>query len=417
VNLGLTLRRAVRIVVHNWPLKLAAIAVATLLYAGLVASQDSIVYPGPVTVLPTNLPPGTIITNELHDIDSIRYIAPDTVPRLRGEDFEATVDLANVKADGVPESVRVAVSAIDPRVTILDYQPRSIQVVLDKITSKSVPVEVQTGPAPPGIDVGETTYTPHNVTVTGAASAVSQVVGARVVAVLSPEGIDFDQNLDAKPVDDTGEVVTGVELDPRSVHVTIPLFTNKESKTLPINPVVTGTPAQGFHITGVDVDPLVVSVEGDADQLATLKEADTAPVNVSGATRDVGQITDLALPTGVVATGSGKATVTVHIESVTETRTYSAGLRLDGREPDLDYTLSDERVLLTVFGPVADLDRLGSASIVVGVNVSGLGTGQHEVPVVPSLPSTVTLVDVSPATVVVTVTSPATPAPSASAAP
>ena len=43
----LRVRRAVGVVVHNWPLKLAAIALATLLYAGLVASQDSSTFPGP----------------------------------------------------------------------------------------------------------------------------------------------------------------------------------------------------------------------------------------------------------------------------------------------------------------------------------------------------------------------------------
>jgi YbbR domain-containing protein len=415
VSLGVRVRRIVRVVVHNWPLKLAAIALATFLYAGLVASQDSIVYSGPKTVTPINKPAGTTVTNDLREIDQIRYIAPADVPRLRAEDFVATVDLTNVKPDGQPVNVRVAVSAIDPRVTILDSQPRSIQVVLDELTTKLVPVQVDRGTAPPGVDVGETTFTPTKVTVTGAASAVSHVVAAKVVATLSPEGIDFDREVEARPVDDAGEIVTGVDLDPQTVHVTIPLFTNKESRTLPVNPVVTGTPAQGFRIASVDATPLVASVEGDADQLAKLTQVDTAPVSVSGATRDVGQVVVLAPPSGVVATAPGTVTVTVHVEAVTETRTYSAGIRLDGRVPELDYALSDDRVLLTLFGPVADLDRLGAAPIVVAVNVSGLEPGRHEEPVVPSLPSTVTLVEVSPATVTVTVTAQPTPSPVPSA--
>ena len=130
-------------------------------------------------------------------------------------------------------------------------------------------------------------YTPTEVSVTGASTAVSRVVAARVVATLDPEGIDFDRDVEARPVDDSGQIVAGVELDPRTVHVTIPLFTNRQSRTLPVNPVVTGTPAQGFRIASVAADPLVVSVEGDADQLAALMSADTAPVSVSGATRDV----------------------------------------------------------------------------------------------------------------------------------
>ena len=300
--------------------------------------------------------------------------------------------------------------------TVLDFQPRSIQVVLDELTTKQVPVNVQREAAPDGVDVGEVTFEPTEVTVTGPGAAVTRVVEARVVATLDPDGIDFDREVEARPVDENGEVVVGVELDPRTVHVSIPLFTNRESRTLPVNPVVTGTPAQGFRIASVAADPLVVSVEGDADQLAALLSADTAPVSVSGATRDVSVQVPLALPAGVVAVDADTVRVSVRIEALTETRTYSAGIRLDGREPGLEYGLSESQVLLTLFGPVADLDRLSTAPIVVGVNVAGLAPGTHDVPVVPSLPSTLTLVEVSPDTVTVTIAVPPTPAP-ASAAP
>ena len=66
------LRRAVGLVVHNWPLKVAAVVLATLLYAGLVASQDSSVIQGPIVVTVQNQPPRTVITNQLRDVDSIR---------------------------------------------------------------------------------------------------------------------------------------------------------------------------------------------------------------------------------------------------------------------------------------------------------------------------------------------------------
>ena len=128
-----------------------------------MVSQDSNIYPGPITVLAVHQPAGTVVTNELRDVEQVRYIAPADLGRLRAEDFRATVDLANVTPDGNPASVRVTVTAIDSRVTILDFQPRSIQVLLDESISKQVPVRVERGPAPSGVDVGETTYTPEQV--------------------------------------------------------------------------------------------------------------------------------------------------------------------------------------------------------------------------------------------------------------
>ena len=42
--------RFLRFLVHNWPLKLAAVALATLLYGGLVLSQSSQPFTTPIPI-------------------------------------------------------------------------------------------------------------------------------------------------------------------------------------------------------------------------------------------------------------------------------------------------------------------------------------------------------------------------------
>jgi YbbR domain-containing protein len=416
VKLGRGARRIVGGVIHNWPLKLAALALATLLYVGLVATQDSNTYPGPIRVDAVNLPSGTVVTNQLRTVDEVRYVAPADLGRLTAQDFKATVDLSDVPPTGTPTSVRVVVEAIDPRVTIIDTVPRSIPVILDQSISNTVPVRVNRGTAPPGVDVGETTYTPEQVAVTGASAAVKKVVAVEVNVSLDSSGINVDREVEGTPVDASGAAVTGVNLSPQTIHVTIPMYTNTQSKTVPVNPVLVGTPAPGFRIASVAVSPLTATLEGDANQLATLVSADTASIQIGGATRAVSQTVALDLPTGVTAVAAPSIEVTVQIEAVTETRTFTAGLRIDGANPAFAYALSTQSVLLTAYGSTADVDRLGSAAITVGLDVSGLSPGVHPLSVVPSLPSGVTVVSLDPQTVTVTISysSGSSPAPSAS---
>ena len=410
-------RRVLRTIVHNWPLKLGAIVLASLLYVGFVASQDSAVYPGSIPVLAVHVPSLTVVTNQLRQVDQIRYVAPADLGKLTADDFHATVDLTNVQASGTATSVRVNVDAVDPRVTILDFRPRTVQVILDQSVSVTVPVTVVRGAAPPGVDVGETSYVPQQVQVLGPSTAVKKVVAVVVNVALDPGGLDFDREVDGTPVDASGATVTGVEMVPRTIHVTIPLFTNKQSRSVPINAVLTGAPAPGFRVSGIEVSPLVVSVEGDADQLAKLIEVDTAPVAVFGATRDVTTIVTLALPSGVLALGPSTVTVTVHVTAVTETRTFTGGFRLDGEDPGLIYSIPVSSVLLTLYGSSADLDRVAAAPIAVAIDVAGMGPGVHKVTVVPTLPSGITVVAIAPATVTLTITTPATPTPPLPASP
>ncbi len=126
------------------------------------------------------------------------------------------------------------------------------------------------------------------------------------------------------------------------------------------------------------------------------------------------------LPPGVQAFGSATVEVTVKLRPVSATRTYQAGLVIVGERPDRRYELSTDRVLVTIAGSVADLDRLGSASLTLTVDVTGLDPGTHAVAVSANLTTGLSLIDVSPNPVEVTVSNveaPPEPTPGPSSAP
>jgi YbbR domain-containing protein len=108
--------------------------------------------------------------------------------------------------------------------------------------------------------------------------------------------------------------------------------------------------------------------------------------------------------------------VTVQIQAVKSSRTYEAALVLAGQQPDLDYSLSPGSVLVTLGGPVADLNRIDPAQFTITVDVAGLEPGTHQVPVVPNVQAGISVISVDPNTVTVTVASRGSPSP-ASATP
>ena len=113
------------------------------------------------------------------------------------------------------------------------------------------------------------------------------------------------------------------------------------------------------------------------------------------------------LPDGVQAFGSGTVQVTVRLRPITATRTFEAGLVLVGERPDRRYELSTDRVLVTIGGSLADLDRLRIDEPDADVDVTGLEPGTHAVAVSANLTTGLTLVGASPNPVEVTVSSPA----------
>jgi YbbR domain-containing protein len=167
----------------------------------------------------------------------------------------------------------------------------------------------------------------------------------------------------------------------------------------------------------VTVDPIAVTVEGDADQLAELVRIETAPVSVAGLSADQTVTAELVLPEGVVVLGSPTVDVTVTVRQVTATRSFEVGIRLVGTSPDLIYEPALGQLVVTIGGSVADLDRLDGSTIVATLDVTDLGPGTTSVPVEVDLPAGLSLVAASPTAVEVTVTQPPSPSPSAAAAP
>lgn len=409
--------RFVGFFVHNWPLKLAAIGLATLLYGGLVVSQTTQPFAGSVPIVLKNAPSDVIVLSQPGAVTRIQYVAPANLGlRIDSSTFRATIDLTDVRATGDRVSLNVTVEAVDPRIQVLDFEPRAIVLTLDLKGTKSVPVHAVLGPVPSGLDTGDPAVDAPTATVTGPQSVVGLVTEVQARIVVDASGIDVNQLVTLLPVDANGEVLTPVDVEPAQVRVRVPVFTDRRSKTLPVTPNVVGTPAAGFEVAAIEVDPPVVSIEGDANDLAGLDRADTLPISVTGASSQVTQVVALALPDGVQALGSDTVTVTVKLRPVTGTRTFEAGLVLVGARSDLTYALSADRILVTIGGSLADLDRLSGVELVLTADVTGLEPGTHSVAVSANLATGLTLLGASPNPVEVTVSG-AAPSPVPSPAP
>jgi YbbR domain-containing protein len=407
--------RVLAFVVHNWPLKLAAIVLATLLYAGIVLSENVQTFGGSIPIVPFRQPANAVIVGNLPSVTNIRYVAPtDVAGRLTREGFRAQIDLssANPTPDNPYVNVRVDLRYADDRVRILDYSPQVITVRLDPLIEKNVPIDIDQGPVPSGLQAGQPVLSTTSATVSGPDSVVRLVAAARARVLIQSSAIDVDQNVPLVAVDALGNEVGPADLEPSEVHVSIKVTGLTTTKTVPVSPTVTGTPGDGFEVVSIDVRPLVATIAGDADVLTPLTRITTAAVSVAGATGDVAAAASLALPDGLTAISSNRIQVTVHISAVRATRTFAIGVSLSGARADRTYTLSTEQVHATLGGTIAALDAVNGGNLVAAASVGSLAPGRHTVRLSLRIPGGTSLVSLAPSSIVVTVGA-ATPAPTA----
>lgn len=407
-------------IIYNWPLKLMAIVLATLLYAALVIAQNQQSRDVSVPIVVSNQPANTIVIGSLGEVSTVRYFVADQANvTITNANFSARVDLSQVQPGPQGQSVRVIVDSADPRIQVLSATPEFVSVKLEQVRTKVVRVDVLPGTVPEGLDVRAPVQSITEATVRGAESDLARVSAVRAVVPIDTSGIDIDREFPLAPVDQLGDPVHNVEVEPSSVRVAMLVFKDRRTASIPIVPSIVGNPGPGFEVAQVTLSAPVVSLEGDAGDLADVTNARTEPISIEGRTSDLEATVAFDLPPGVTAVAPLTVKVHIVVRAVTGSRTFNAGVVVTGARADRTYSLSVQQALLVIGGSPVDLDRLSGAALALSADVAVLDVGVHQVTLTIPLQAGLTVVAITPAVITVTVgpVLEGSPAPSASVVP
>lgn len=396
---------------RNWTLKLGALALAMVLYTGLVYSgsfaEDTL---RGVPVRPIDQPTTYVNIGAPFQTVDVRYRVAVDQGRLAVDSFAAEVDLSKYDQQhpGEPQLLPITVRALNDNVTILGYTPREVSVTLDTLDTKTVPVVVDRGSVPDGLEIGPPQVTPEEVQVKGASSRIAQVVRAVAHVSIDASGISVEREFDLTPVDVDGQRVESVELTPNSARVSIDVTEVQTSKTLPVRPRIDGSPAVGRQIRSVLARPATVTLQGSPDVLGSVTAVETEPLAIDDLSETKEFRVTLVIPDGTaLADGEPEQVrVTVEVEPAAGSRTFVTGVTCRGTSGGDACLPALDQVAVTVSGALGVLDGLSAADLTPFVDVRGLDPGTHSVPASVTLPDGVELVDISPARIDVTIVAP-----------
>ena len=410
---------------RNWHLKLSAVLLATVLYTGLVFSGQFSESTIQVRIDQDNAPRDSFVLSGDLGFVEVRYrTTNDAAAGVVAEAFVARVDLASYDMDQAPEPqvLDVDVSALSDGIEVLSVTPQTVRVELDTIEVRSVPVQVDTSAVPAGLEIGEPVVSRDTVDVRGPSSIVRRVSRVVAFANISASAIDFNEPVELIAVDVEGQPIDAgrLEIEPSTVSVQVSVEATETNKTVPVRPDISGTPAPGFALESLSVEPSVVTLRGLPEVLADIDEVLTEPLSIAGVSGNQSFEAELVLSDDVrLAEADAVANVTVRatiVESVSS-RTFVVGIICQGAGSNACIPAIDQ-LTITLSGPGDALSGLSAASLTPSVNVSGLAPGTYSLePSVAGLPEGVQLLGITPGSISVTVQAPAPPPPSPTPAP
>jgi diadenylate cyclase len=315
------------------------------------------------------LPAGTKLTPDPPSVVSAVIQTPsDVLPTLSNQSFQATITIEQQEPGLYRLPVEVE-SSVD-QVLVMSVEPEAVDLQVVPIISRTVPVLVQI-PDPQSLSaayelVGTPAATPATAQVEGPAPLVENVQHAQASVSVANVNTSVRGDRPLAAVDDQGQVVTGVSVNPTQAKVNVNIRQRVDARDVSVQANLTGTPPADYQLRSVSVAPASVTLQGSANELANIGSVvNTVPLDISQITGDTTLQAALDLPPNVQALDSNgqpvpAVAVTVRVSPLTGNLTISRPVEVINATPALTITVIPERVDLLLSGPLPVLDNIGA---------------------------------------------------------
>lgn len=423
---------------NNWAWKLTAVILAIILWGGLISQDRTLTRPKTFTDVPINLSGlidsdrllkernGVILTDDILENTPTVNITVD-IPvaeynNVTEKDFDIKI-LSSMVLDTItaPGTYALKLTAgSTSKGTVTQIKPNTIEVEVEEYSTFPFPVTVKTkGVVKDDLFVTKPVPEPATVRIYGPKSIISKISQVAVTVDLSlfeeatgkanrswpfslltvtKEGKEVelsDKEMSFLEVKDNNQSV-GSQLKLNSIHTSQEVYPQRKLAVDLDMQVITGTPAEGYELGDVTIQPDTVIAYGEQTALDLFNNIYVKSENFIDITDEksdnFSQVQKQRNKSVAIMNDTGKQ-VTLIPETLTVSYTIEPIMKqweiekkkieLQGLNEEYAATITNniDNSALTVYGPVLWLNTLKEGNVKLYLDLDGLGVGSHSVPV------------------------------------
>ena len=389
-----------------------ALAMGLAVWVAAVSSSDPDEvrpYPDPIPIEVIGQDTGIIITSEIPKQINLSLRAPGSVwEKLLTESNEirAILDLSGL-SNGV-HTLEIQIQIPIGPVRIISTTPQTVSVTLETLATRSFPVELNIlGEPAIGYQAGQLTISPKDIVVSGPQSQVDRIKQVQASVSIAGTRESIDQPVALQPLDENGQVVSNVGLNPSEVSASLPVSQQGGYRDLAVKVLVNGQVASGYRLANISVFPPVVTIySGDPALVNSLPGVlETQPLDLENANDEISTRLSINLPDGVSLVGEQTVLVRVNVTPIQSSLTLSnKTIEIVGLPGSWFAQVAPDNLDVILSGPLPLLDTLTPQEVRVIIDVTGLDPGTHQlIPNVEILVSDILVESILPSTVEVVI--------------
>jgi YbbR domain-containing protein len=356
---------------------------------------------GGIPVSIDNLPTDFEIVGDPPTVDITVQGPQSIVTPMERDAVVARADMTEVENTG-SHDVDVNVD-VPSDVRVREVVPESVSVEIDQMATRDdVPLIInEPDDVPPNYQVAAIDVESDVIGVQGPLRTLNQIEHAELDVQISGRTSSFSDSLTPRILDNNGQELTGIQIDPAEIVVSVSLDMSGQMRR--IIPVVVGDDelAPGHELVQTTVLPRdEVVVDGSDDALANVFFLTTVPVDISGwdesqIVRNV-EIDRSRLPDDI-SLDFDTVHLSIEIRRQGHEREISGlPISIMNEQPGTTITLSEETASIVLEGTRTAVDAVDADDVTVFVNVANAEVGEYEFEVRVIVPAQVQYSEISP---------------------
>ncbi len=282
----------------NLPAKILALILAVVLWVYVMNDQNPMIESSVEIPLEVRNQAAATSLLDVPEKVKLKLRAPRNILiNLQNQEIKAYIDLKGV-AEG-RSSVKVY-TTVPTNLEVAEVFPEKINLRLEPIIARQVPVEIRLGGAPSaGTMVGKISAAQQNVSIEGAQNLLETVNKVIAVVDISGRNEDFSAESTLQVINSNGKIVEGIKVAPEHIKIDVQIMQGIGKKTLDVKALTFGDLPKDFRIEALTTMPSKVEVSGSEKVLEKMEFIYTEPINLSGLDKDTELEVPLQIKNGV----------------------------------------------------------------------------------------------------------------------
>ena len=319
---------------HNWTLKLTALVLAVVLWShvrGQVNPWETATFKAR---LKTDVPRGFIMLNAAElpktvvvtvrgprlTLRALKGLAPanplattEDAPLLSAAQLWAFLEFSGPRKGAQNVPIQVAVDIED--IEVVGSKPGELSVTLDATETRRFRIQPQI-PEGEELEIEETNLSASRAVASGPSKVLDRIqsLRARVSRSELKAGVLRLERVPIEALDENGEVLSGVPIDPPFVRMEIKSREKQSEKSVRVIAKISGQPNNDFELGKVQVEPARITIRGPRRALDAISSV-SMETAVDGQSENIDRRVRVNLPRGVEAVSSNRVRVRIEIKS------------------------------------------------------------------------------------------------------